>query len=124
MMETTLSVPNAILFVFDPSNEDVEVPEYQANQLTAANPSSVSIGTRAYVDGDVTVRLGNTPSASDRRRGGIVFEHSIETPGRKVAVFTAELQKLLEAKVSGHRTKLVIRVDDPTLPSLICIEAR
>jgi hypothetical protein len=61
MNRAVLSPPNAILFVFDPTNKDVVVPPYVDGELTAATANCVSVGTQADVDGDTEVSLETTP---------------------------------------------------------------
>lgn len=119
----TLSVPHAILFVRDPTNPDSGVPEYVHGQLTSAIPSCVSACTQAYVDGKVQVRLGTRLTAKDTKGCNFTVEHSLETPGRCVAVVTSAQVTILEVTVSGVRTKLTIYADHPESPGLVCIEA-
>jgi hypothetical protein len=124
MSEVTLSVPNAILFLFDlAARKEIAIPECVDGQTTSANASCVSVCTQADVDGDVTVRLANRLSASEKEGCQTVFTHSIRAPGHRVAVVTSEMQKILEVEVQGDQAQLTIAVDDPRWPTVVCIEA-
>ena len=87
MKEICLSVPHAILFVNDPAHGHIEIPDYVPGQITSANPSCVSVNTRADVDGDVTVRLGPALPECEQAQWNTVAEHCIDTPGRTVGDF-------------------------------------
>jgi len=122
-MDASLYPPNAILFVFDLSNKSVEVPEYIDDVLTAGNKSCVSIGTQADVDGEVLVKLQNPVSSPEKGKYQLVFQGTIDTPGKKIAVVTAEFDKVLEKDVRGRKTDTSIWVDDLNHPSMILVEA-
>jgi hypothetical protein len=122
MSEVTLTVPNAILFVFDIANLAVEVPEYFHGRVTSSTASYVSIVTRAAVDGEVTLRLEKGPLPACDPRCETVREHSIITPSHKVAVVTSNFERILETAVEGTKAQLMIAVDDPRAPTLISIE--
>jgi len=86
MSTVTLTPPNAILFVFDPSNQNVTVPDYVNAQLIAANATCISVGTQAPVDGDTVVSL----CEPETYRKGLekVFDGRIETPSRRASTLT------------------------------------
>lgn len=121
MQEITLSVPHAILFLNDPAHGRVLVPEYLPGQVTSANPSCVSINTRADVDGDVTVRLDRVAPKCGQSECNLVVEHLIETPSHKIGVFTSENNMILVTDVADDSVRLCIGVDDPESPRLVCI---
>lgn len=120
MIRTRLSPPNAILFVFDPSNRNVRVPEYVRGQLTAANATCVSVATQAPVDGETVVSL----SEPEIHRHGLqkVFEGPVESPGRLIAVMTSEARRVLETSVSSPVTVVCVWVDDLLNPARLAIE--
>ena len=122
-MKTSLSPPNAILFIFDMENENVSVPEYIDNVLTAANASCASVGTQADVDGEVLVQLQNQLSSTDTGICQQAFKGYIETPSNKIAVVTSECDKVLEKDVKGTKTEVCIWVDDLDFPSTVLVEA-
>ena len=122
-MEAALFFPNAIFFVFDLANKKVQVPEYINGVLTAANESCVSIGTQAEVDGEVTVKLSDKFSESEKDSCEVVFNGFIVTPGKKIAIVTSELDKVLEMDVRDRKTHVKIWVDDLNYPSVVLVEA-
>lgn len=121
MMEAIISVPNAILFVLDPGNKDVSVPEYRPDQATAANATCVSVKTLAEVDGDVSVRLEHPRTASTNEPTTMVFDGEIETPGKVLAIVTSLFEKVLETHVQEFITRISISVDDPDAPSVVTL---
>ncbi len=123
-MEVTLSVPNAIIFLYDSANKNIQVPEYIDNVLVAANEMCISIGTQAYVDGDVTIRLFNQIYDSDKQSCEQVFDGYISTPGKKLVVSTSEENAILQIDVEGENTQVSVWVNDSDFPSLLLIEAQ
>jgi hypothetical protein len=121
MMEATLSVPNAILFVLDPGNKNAIVPVYNQYETIAANPTCLSIKTLAEVDGDVTIRLGHPQTGLEDVSTMTVFEGEIETPGRVIAIITSLFERVLETNVQHFRTRISIGVDDPEVPSIVTV---
>ena len=122
-MEITLSVPNAIIFLYDLANEDIQVPEYIDNVLTAANETCVSVGTQADVDGEVTLRLSNQLAEADKDSYKKAFDGSIDTPGKKLAISTSEDDGILEIHVKDKKTQVSVWVDDLDYPSVVLVEA-
>ena len=123
-MEVTLSVPNAIIFLYDSANKNIQVPEYIDNVLVAANEMCISIGTQACVDGDVTIRLFNQIYDSDKQSCEQVFDGYISTPGKKLVVSTSEENAILQIDVEGENTQVSVWVNDSDFPSLLLIEAQ
>ncbi|HVG87237.1 MAG TPA: hypothetical protein VM734_05445 [Kofleriaceae bacterium] len=123
MKATTVSVPNAIIFVMDPTNSDASVPAYRHGEVTAATSTCVSVATLPEVDGDITVRLAER--GSDPENDGLVpvFDGVLETPGGKVAIVTSELESVLEAYTAGATTRVTISVDEVTSPGLVHVVA-
>lgn len=121
-MEAMLSPPNAILFVLDPANTSIVVPEYEPGVLTANSGSCLSIATQAEVDGDVTVRLSDQLSSAEKSGCDEFFEGEIATPGRKVAVVTSHFEEVLVLNVEQTVTRVAVGADHPDSPSLIWIE--
>jgi hypothetical protein len=115
----SLCPPNAILFLFDPTNRDAEVPQYVDGQLTAATASCISVGTQAEVDGETTVCID--PSGKDCEHLSAAFVGTIETPNRKFAIVTATFQRLLEVNVLNEICNVEIWVDDLRSPSEILV---
>src|SRR3712207_4607665 len=99
MTETMLSLDYPIVFVTDPSNPEVKTPEYSAGTIASATTSCVSVAAIAYVDGNVTVRLTGGEPYTGAYDFFQFFYGVIATPGKKVAVVTAENKNILELDV-------------------------
>ena len=123
-MEVTLSVPNAIIFLYDLASKDIQIPEYIDNALTAANEKCISIGTQADVDGDVTIKLSSQIDDSDKEHCEQVFDGFVRTPGKKLAVSTSEDDAVLQVDVKEEKIQVFVWVDDSDFPSLVLIEAK
>lgn len=119
MSRAVLSPPNAILFVLDPTNDDVMVPGYVDGELAAATPTCVSFGTRADVDGDTEIVLELSPIVATELRQA--FRGVIQTPGGKVAVVTSEFESVLEADFSSTSVEVSIWADDLRNPAHVTV---
>jgi hypothetical protein len=114
-----VSPPNAILFVLDPTNEDVIVPPLADVEIATSSASCVSIGTRADVDGDVEISASlSNFEPNDLKK---VFFGRISTPGKKIAIVTSEFEILLELDVITNRAIVSVWVDDHSNPSVIFV---
>jgi hypothetical protein len=113
--------PNAILFVLDPLNVDVIVPDYIAGRLVAATSSCVSVGTQAGVDGETTMSLSADGENADRTGLTMRFQGDIETPNRVLAIMRADRNVLLELAVSRQTTRVEIWTDDERNPARVSI---
>lgn len=122
MSSVTITPPNGILFVFDPTNKNVLVPEYIDGELTASTETCVSVGTQAPVDGETEVSL----SASDVPPVGMqqAFLGSIVSPGGKIAIVTAEFHRVLELDVPKGNVGMSIWVNDHRNPSQIVVNIK
>lgn len=119
MSRAVLSPPHAILFVLDPSSNDVTVPPYVDGELTAATSTCVSFGTRADVDGETEIVLNTSLiTPADLRRA---FRGVIETPSGKVAVVTSQFERILEVDVPGTLAEVSIWADDLVNPSHVTV---
>lgn len=123
-MEITLSISNAIIFLYDLASEDIQIPEYIDDVLVSANEKCVSIGTQTDVDGDVTIRLSNQIDASDKKSCKQVFDGFVSTPGKKLAISTSEDEAILQTDVKEEKTQVFVWVDDSGFPSMVLVEAQ
>lgn len=119
-MEAIISVPHGIVFVLDPSNREVVIPAYVDGEVISSNPTCVSVATVPEVDGDLTLRLGKSATPADKSIL-VVFEGLIETPGKRLAIGTPDIDAVLETDVPDVLTYIVIQVDDPKSPNLVCV---
>lgn len=123
-MKSKLAVPNAILFVLDPTNEAAVVPEYMPGEAAAATPSCVSIATIVDVDGDVIVGLCAPLDDVTFSTPVQVFAGSVETPRRVLAVVTSEFDRVLEIATPSTATRIIVKVDDVQSPTKVSIEIK
>lgn len=121
MTEATLYVPNAIIFIFDLSNKDVQVPVYEDDAVVLSNNTCISVATIADVDGEATIELSRKVPNSDRSRYENVFMGSIETPGLSISVVTSQLEEVLSVEADEQQTNISIWVDNPSYPSEILV---
>ena len=121
-MKTNLAVPNAILFIVDPTNTAAVVPEYVLGEATAATPSCISVATIADVDGEVTVRLCAASSDVARSTPVRVFDGSVDTPGRVLAIVTSDFDQVLKITTPTAVTRIVVRVDDVQSPANVSVD--
>jgi len=113
-----LAVPNAILFVLDPTNKEAVVPQYDG--LVSRTDTCVSVGTQADVDGETEVSIGRTVPTDLE----LAFDGSIETPGRSIAVWTSERTPIGRLDELSPTTHFAIWVDDNKWPSQVVVVVR
>lgn len=118
-MNARIFVPNAIVFVLDPSNRCASVPDYVPNQVAVANSTCISVATRAEVDGEVSFCLEKSSSGAGESAHKRVFDGSIETPGGKLAIVTAQFERVLETDVTAPVSRVTISVDEMCAPSVV-----
>jgi hypothetical protein len=124
MSSVTISLSHPILFVFDFSNPAFSVPEFDPNAPVSANSNGISIRSASEVDGEVIVNLTEAIPTAVASAGHEVFVGSIAAPSKRVAVVTAENEKLVEAAVPTTTAKIRVVVDDPEHAMTIWVEAR
>jgi hypothetical protein len=122
MLKVKLAVPDAILFILDPTNEAAVVPEYVPGECAAATLSCVSIATIADVDGEVTVRLCAPLDDVECTRSTQVFHGSVETPGHVLAVVTSEFERVLEVATTSTVTRITVIIDDVQSPAEVSVD--
>ena len=120
-METDVAVENGILFILDPSNRGAIVPDYRPGEVCGWTDSCVSVPTIADVDGNVTVSLDFEDGQGGTRARSLVFEGSIETPGRRLAIVSIAMKRVLEIEVPGAAARLRVGVDDVDFPSAVSV---
>ena len=122
MTSATIFVPNAIVFLLDPSNKEAIIPAYIPGKPTSFNPTCISIVTLADVDGDATFYLAQPLTAAEKSGYMEVYDGSLDTPGRKLAIVTSQLDVILESTVPGHITRVRVSVNEADAPSVIYVE--
>lgn len=123
MMVKSIYVPHAIIFIYDIENDDMEIPEYIDNELVSYNEGCISVGTQSEVDGEVEIALFSTINGSKVKSLIKVFDGSIVSPTKKVAVSTSEDEAILEIDIDSNKAAIDIWVDDAVFPSKMLIRA-
>jgi hypothetical protein len=119
MTSVAISPPNAIVFVLDPANKKAVIPEYLAGNLIAATETCVSVGTQDSVDGETQVTLKFDDSTLPFLHP--IFSGAVATPNGKIAIVTAELQRVLELDVPTEKVSISIWVDDLQNPARVIV---
>lgn len=121
MIEASIAPANPIVFVLDPTNKAIDVPAYVSGDIIASTASCISIGIQADVDGETRVKLAVRISDADRNRLRSVFKGELATPGKKVAVVTAEFEGVIEQGVKANHSSVEVWVDDVGNPGEILV---
>jgi len=124
MMEINFYPPNGILFIEDPTNENVQIPEYIDGDIISHNKSCVSVCTQAYVDGEVLVKLLSEADSANLQTAYKVFRGIISTPGKIISIITSENEEIIRMNVGTENTIISIFVDDADNPGIIEVIAK
>lgn len=117
----TIEVPNAIIFLFDHDDASVQIPKYAAERLVSANQRCISIGTRAQVDGDVSITLADQISDDIAGSAMRAFVGTIYAPNLSVSVVTSDDRCVLKTKIDRPTASVEIWANDVKQPSKIFI---
>jgi hypothetical protein len=101
----TADPPNGFVWIAD-DMQTAELPDFPTESQLAATSSCIALGCCWDVDGETTFTLGAATGLSPTDEPA--FDEVIETPNRKVTVWTIELRKLLEMKVPTPHTRIRI----------------
>jgi hypothetical protein len=113
-------IAHAIIFINDPNNSDIEIPEYKNDTIISFNKDCISVGTQSPYDGETEIILahfGEIESGLIKIFSGKILSHS-----GKLAVFSSENKNLLEIDTKVGDILIVINVDNIYYPSKIVIE--
>ncbi len=89
--------------------------------MVTSTPSCIGVGTLAEMDGETTVKLGESLALPGDE---LVFDGVLETPGLRIAVIDSGATTLLSMSVRTARTQVRVWVNDPDEPDVILIQAR
>jgi hypothetical protein len=96
----------------------VAVPrDIEPGEGVVSTSSCIAVVCFPEVDGPTNISLGPCPEATSNP----AFIGFLDTPSHKVAVWTVEWQKLLEARVPTSRTKIRIWRNHPRWPTEVFI---
>jgi hypothetical protein len=120
MTSIMVSPPHPVLLIMDPGNDAAVIPESMDGKPVAATSSCVAVGTQASVDGETAVSLvfGSYDPPGEL---SCVFDGSVLTPQRKLAVLTSELKPVIERNVGQSEVRISIWVDDLENPAQVIV---
>jgi hypothetical protein len=121
MTTIVVAPPYSIIFVCDPSNPAVKVPEYDPEQLVSANETCISIGTLTSDDGATKVSLVEQTTPFDFSGMSQAFIGSLRVPSGRVQVTTAERECLLSRNINNNEVEVSVWVNDHREPDKIVI---
>lgn len=113
----TIAPPNSIVVIAEDLATTAFPERFERGQGFASTPSCIGIACYPDMDGTTNITLGPPPNVNGRP----AFAGFLETPHHRVAVWTIEWLKLLEARVPASRTRIRIWTNHPTCPSEVFI---
>jgi hypothetical protein len=111
---------NALLLVSEPSAAG-RLPETLLRALGGAASSCLAFGALSSHGGAARVSLCDRPR--DDVLGAPVFEAVLDTPGRRLAVYTVRVEAVLDLPVEAERTRVRIWAREPQAPADIEVVA-
>ena len=114
-MSVSISPPNALLLVMDPTTG--VVPESMDGKLVSSTASCIAVGTRPPSDGETKVSFRSYESPQP----GLVktYEGTIDIAGPTIAICTVYGDTILTKTVDCRKSKVTIWVDDTVEPTEI-----
>ena len=119
MNKVNIEVPNGILFIVDPTNNETIIPTYSPDDVAASTDTCVSVATQIPEDGETEVYLGFDYKNSENYN--LVFNGGISINQGVIAIVTAELESLLEINVPNGKQKLQVFVDNVYHPAVVVV---
>lgn len=117
MKKTSFAPINSIVFISD--NLKSKPPEHVVGSLISYNESCVSVGTYPEQDGETEFSLGKADEFGDALQ--LVFDGIIETPSRRLMIWTVWDEILLEAAVPDVETRTRVWVEHPFWPQKLVV---
>ena len=95
------------------------MPSTMGGKSIVATSTCLAVSTVGPPDGELQLSLG-------RYRAGELAEepvcdHVLETPGRRIGVFTTDLQSMLECRVDGPETRVRVWTNHPQEPDVVLV---
>ena len=116
-MKADLSPKNSLFLFMDPSAGDI--PQ-RMDHLVAYTSTCIAIGSMSQFDGDSVVILTTERRwIEDSQRCEKVFEGSIGTPGKQVAVCTVDLEPVLSMRLPVEQVSVEIWANHDLEPNWI-----
>jgi len=113
-----IAPPNSYILVADVLRHD-QLPDFTTQARIDGTKFCVAVGCEVDLDGETDITIGPAPDVDPGNRP--VFDTILETPNRKVTVWTIEIEKLLEEKVATGRTRVRIWGNRPEFPDRVVI---
>lgn len=110
--------PHPVIFIFDHSSEEVEIPDFDESTGVSSTSSCISVGVIADVDGDVTISLINEYPKNPNIE---ICDQVVVTPNNTISVVTADDTKLLEKNTSNKEARVRVLVNNRKYPDNITI---
>ena len=111
----TIAPPNSLTLIT--GGPTAAVPrDIEPGEGVVSTSSCIAVVCFPEVDGPTNISLGPGPEAKP------AFTGFLDTPSHKLAVWTVEWRKLLEAKVPTSRTNIRIWRNHPRWPTEVVID--
>ena len=120
-VETTIAPKNSVILLM--GSKRAEIPASLQGNLVASTSSCIAIGTLSESEGSTRIILTREASTSDRPKL-LGFEGTLLAPSLTLAVYSVELEPLLEIDVRSERPHIRVFVDHPSEPEVVEIEAQ
>jgi hypothetical protein len=120
MKQFKILVDHGILFVNDPSDAEMSVPDYDPDSIISVNESCISIACRPSVDGDVKISLLDTIDQADLGYSSLVFDGYMRCAENEIALFTPE-DEIVSVSVNGHSARIRIWCETLRSPANISL---
>ena len=111
----TIAPPNSLVLVTEAPT--TTSPSTMGGSSIASTRSCIAVSCLMFQDGETRITLGQPLKTDDRP----AFDGFLDTPHRKIAVWTVEWEKLLETRVPTIRTKIRIWTNHRTEPDDVYI---
>ncbi len=92
-----------------------------SNSLVASTPTCVAIGTLSQHDGHTRLRLAAESEEAVGSLGTVVFQGTLEIPGRRIVVASVHGDQYLVMPVDDTAVTLRVWANDPTEPDEILV---
>jgi hypothetical protein len=112
----TIAPPNSLVAIAEAPTDAVPMETEEGSGIGATDVCIV-VGCLAEMDGETRITLG--PPALVGGGDGPVFDGFLDTPHHKVAVWTIEWEKVLEATVPTGRTRVRIWTNHASEPDKV-----
>jgi hypothetical protein len=113
----TIRVPNSILIVRDPSQEDF--PEITRDSNIWVGRSCILMHSLPDFEGETSITLGGANEVHPENH--VLFDDVVETPSRAIHVDIVPGKTVLSRQTKGTKTRVRIWTDGGWTPELVTI---